>query len=288
MRHLDTEALRVLVAVVDCGGFTAAADRIGRSQASVSLAIARLERGVGRRLLHRTTRKVSLTESGEVLVGYGRRINALEDEALTVIAGDEGEQLVRIGMPDDYLDAVGLPLVNRFTAAYPATRVETLCDFSYRLEAMIDHGEIDLAIITREAGLPKGEFLRSEPLVWYGALEPGAEFATPLPLALFPEWCRARPQILATLDSVGKPWRIAYTSSHFHGVESAVASGLAVTALPRSAASPRLRPIGPAAGLPALPSLELAFLLPEHEQLSARRLANTLRGTFQRSAEAVC
>ncbi len=279
MRHLDTEALRALIAVVDGGSFTAAAEQIGRSQASVSMAVARLEKSLGISLLHRTTRRIALTEAGEVLTSYGRRIRALEDEALATILGPLGKSRVRIGMPDDYLDTLGLPLVNAFAALYPQTHVETLCDFSSRLEAMVSDGQIELAIITREADRPRGELLRSEPMVWYGALDPGAEFQRPLPLALFPEWCRARPRILATLDEAYCPWRIAYTSSHFHGVEAAVASGLAVTALAQSVAPGRLRQINPAAGLPPLPRLELAVLTHERAQLPTRRFAALVRST---------
>ena len=245
MRHLDNDALATLVAVVDCGGFTAAAEKLGKTQAAVSVIIARLEQRIGKRLLDRSRRGVSLTDAGQILISYARRIRALEDEAISAVSGYIAEGRLRLGMPDDYLEVFGTPVIDRFVAANPNVQVEILGDFSYRLETMLESGEIDIAIITRAPAQTRGEFLRTEQQVWCAAA--GAdrpEQQEVLPLAVFPEGCRARPHILKALDQAGRPWRIVYTSTHLLGVQSMVAKGLAVTVLPTSVVLEALAPAG--------------------------------------------
>src|SRR5829696_7622434 len=70
----EVRQLRALLAVVDTGTFTGAADALRVSQASVSRTVAALERSLGARVLHRTTREVSLTPVGARVVGHARRV----------------------------------------------------------------------------------------------------------------------------------------------------------------------------------------------------------------------
>jgi DNA-binding transcriptional LysR family regulator len=281
MRRLDHEGLRAFSAIIDFGGFRSAGIQLNKSQASVSAALAKLEQGLGQKLIERTTRKLSLTSAGHLLLDYARRMQALEEEAIEVVGGGAFGRRIRIGMPDDYLASVGTRVVSRFALSYPRTQVETLCDFSSRLEEMVYAGAIDLAVITREAAKPRGEFLRLEPLAWFGPHEPGPELERELPLALFPEGCRARPHILAALRQAGRPWRVVYSSSHFYGVEAACASGMAVTALPRCTASSRLRELTHVPGLPSLPPVELAVIVPPQSSPAARRLAMAVKWALQ-------
>jgi DNA-binding transcriptional LysR family regulator len=287
MRHLDNDALATFVAVVDCGGFTAAAEKLGKTQAAVSVIIARLEQRIGKRLLDRSRRGVSLTDTGQILISYARRIRALEDEALSAVSGYIAEGRLRLGMPDDYLEVFGAPVIDRFVAANPKVQVEILGDFSYRLETMLESGEIDIAIITRAPAQTRGEFLRTEQQVWCAAAGSGRpERQEVLPLAVFPEGCRARPHILKALDQAGRAWRIVYTSTHLLGVQSMVAKGLAVTVLPTSVVPKDWRRLGTTDGLPPLPPLEIALLMPEAARPAARRLASFLRSTISETASA--
>lgn len=282
MRHLNPEAIATFVAVVDAGGFTGAGRRLGKSQAGVSVTIARFEAQLGCQLFDRSRRELALTTAGEMLLEYARRMVVLEDEALAAIDSRRREGGVTLGMPDDYIEVFGRPLVEHFSA--PGTRfdVETRCDFSQSLEALVRSGEIDLAIITRAAGMETGELLRHEPLVWCGPETERVERSDPLPLALFPErYCRARPLILAALTAAGRPWRVSWTSSHLPSIQSALDAGTAVTALPASVIAPRHRRMGTAEALPALQPLELALLVPVGARVAVRKLAAFLRERFQ-------
>jgi DNA-binding transcriptional LysR family regulator len=84
---LDSDLLRCFVAVADARGFTAAGDLIGLTQSGISVRIRNLEERLGRRLFDRTSRSVSLTEDGEVLLSYARRMVDLNDEAIGRLTG---------------------------------------------------------------------------------------------------------------------------------------------------------------------------------------------------------
>ena len=280
VRHLDTESLGMLIAIVDCGGFTAAAERVGRTQSAVSARIAQLEENLGVRLLERSRRGISLTETGERLVAHARRLLAFESEALSDLMGGTPEGSVRLGMPDDYVDAYFTPTIARFTAAYPRVEISIRCDLSKNLEPEVERGHLDVALFTRDSARPAGELLKREKLLWLAARGHRPERNEPLPLALFPTGCRARPHIAAALEKAGMPWRVACTSSSQGGIHSAVDTGLCVTALPECAAPPEWRRLGTAEGLPPLPDIEVGLLLARAASPAARRLAETLRAAL--------
>ncbi|MCK0196145.1 LysR substrate-binding domain-containing protein [Ancylobacter sp. 6x-1] len=287
MRHLDTESLGMLIAIVDSGGFTAAAERVGRTQSAVSARIAQLEESLGVRLLERSRRGVALTESGERLVAHARRLLAYESEALSDLKGGTPEGSVRLGMPDDYVDAYFTPAIARFAAAYPRIEISIRCDLSKALEPEVERGHIDLALITRDLARPTGELLKREKLIWLAARGHRPERNDPLPLALCPTGCRARPHIAAALDTVGRAWRVACTATSQAGINAAVETGLCVTAMPECAAPPEWRRLGHADGLPPLPDIEVGLVMAPAASAAARRLAETLRAALSDGPAAV-
>jgi DNA-binding transcriptional LysR family regulator len=80
--NLPTELLRTFVTIADLGSFTRAGDKLGRSQPAISLQIKRLEGLLQARLYDRTSRDLVLSSAGKQLVGYARKILALNDEAV--------------------------------------------------------------------------------------------------------------------------------------------------------------------------------------------------------------
>lgn len=281
MRNLDSDALAAFMAVAETGSFTAAAERLGRTQAAVSMAIAKLEERLDLRLFDRAHRRVSLTPTGQRLLGYARRIRAIEDEALAMLLEGQNDSRVRLGMPDDYLTLFGSALMERFVPRHPNVSLDLQYDFSLRLEQMVETRDLDVAIITQSALDPKGEVIRVERQVWCCAPNRTPEKANCLQLALFPDGCRARPHILAALDAVERNWRVVYSSSDVAGIHIAVASSDAITVLPESAVPNNWRRLSEEDGLPTLPLLRLAMVLPQHPRLPVRQLATFLRSEFQ-------
>ncbi len=90
---LELTGLRVFQAIVEAGSFSAAADRLGMAPPMVSKHIARLERTLGARLLHRTSRSMSLTEAGTAFYEQGRQALELLDAAAASVG--QGQQRPR-------------------------------------------------------------------------------------------------------------------------------------------------------------------------------------------------
>jgi DNA-binding transcriptional LysR family regulator len=118
--------LSVLVSVVETGNFARAADALGLSPSGVSRAVSRLEERLGVRLLHRTTRSVTLTDEGERLYAQvGPLLSGIEDAALAA-AGDSQAVRGRLRVSLDAMFArqVIAPQLAAFLTRYPALELE--------------------------------------------------------------------------------------------------------------------------------------------------------------------
>ncbi|WP_336810212.1 LysR family transcriptional regulator [Bosea sp. MMO-172] len=275
--HFDLAALGMLVAVAETGGFTAASARLGRTQSAISVRIQDLENQLGHKLLERSRRGVTPTDAGERLIAHARRLLAVEREALADLAGETPTGRLRIGVPDDYMDAYLRPLIARFAVEHPKVELEVHCDLSKRIEPALKAGELDLAVVSQDPSRPMGEVLRREPMIWVAARGHRPELQETLPLALFSEGCRARSRILGALNSAGKAHRLVFSCSHTSGVLSAVEGGFCVTAITESAVPPSLRRLGAAEGLPPLFELTVGLIMAPRPGLAAQRFADALR-----------
>src|SRR6476660_2080969 len=145
----DTVLLGTFAAICDAGSFTKAAREVNLTQSAVSLHVKRLEDQVGSRLIMRNTRGVRLTEQGEILLSYARRILALYKEAEHRLSRDIGG-LVRIGAAE-YFDLHTLSaLLGQFSARYPAVRLQIELGIGPDISALLDEGELDLVIVSNE------------------------------------------------------------------------------------------------------------------------------------------
>ncbi|VVE25924.1 LysR family transcriptional regulator [Pandoraea terrigena] len=137
--------LNAFIAVVETGGFSAAARKTGQSQSAVSKAVGALERRLGVALLHRSTRKVTLTDQGQ---RYLDRIKPLVDEIqvadseLTSSTLDVSG-LVRIAAPSTFGRLHVLPLIPELLSHHPGLRVDLVLSDAVR--DMVED-RIDLAI----------------------------------------------------------------------------------------------------------------------------------------------
>ena len=118
--------IAVFVQVVHAGSFTAAAEQLNMSKAVVSKYVTRLEGQLGARLLHRTTRRLTLTEAGETL--YAKSAGALAElaQAQQDVAHLTGAPRghLRVTAPTYFGIAILAPLLKDFAAQYPEVRLE--------------------------------------------------------------------------------------------------------------------------------------------------------------------
>jgi DNA-binding transcriptional LysR family regulator len=121
-------AARVFVEVLERGSQTAAAEALDLSRAMVSRYLAELERWVGARLLHRTTRRLSLTGAGEQLLGQCRELLALAEAMQGVSQGRDPTPRgnLRVACSQSFAQAWLVHALDEFTRLYPQVSVELL------------------------------------------------------------------------------------------------------------------------------------------------------------------
>ncbi|WP_024508701.1 LysR substrate-binding domain-containing protein [Bradyrhizobium sp. ARR65] len=229
--NLDMDVLRTLVTAQELGSFNRAADHIGRSQSAVSQQIRKIEEQVGEPLFHKQGRRLVLTDAGEVVLAYARRILDLNDEAVAAIRGRAIDGQVRFGLPADFAET-WLPMaLGRFKRAHPAVRIEAVVDRNRRLLERLDNGELDLVLAIGNGTRSDAHVLAPLPLAWIGPAvsKPVWVRGEPIPLAMYEPPCFFRQRALAALDKAALPWRIAFTSPSLHGLWAAVEAGLGIT-----------------------------------------------------------
>jgi DNA-binding transcriptional LysR family regulator len=145
---LDIDQLRTFMAIADTGSFTRAADVVFKTQSAVSMQMKRLEERIGKSLFERDGRASRLTEDGERLLDYARRIVKLNLEAVSAFATAELTGRVRLGVPDDYADRYLPEILARFSRSNPRAEVTVICEPSSMLAERIQANELDIAIIT--------------------------------------------------------------------------------------------------------------------------------------------
>jgi DNA-binding transcriptional LysR family regulator len=273
---MDIELLRSFVSVVDAGGFTRAGERVHRTQSTVSQQIKRLEDMLGRPLLARNGKQATLTEEGERLISYARRILALEQEARDVVARPVVDGVVRLGIPEDFA-AYRLPeLLYDFKRARPSLRLDVRCGLSATLQRALDAGELDLALLKREAGQPGAIATWPERLQWVTSREHPVDLdQDPVPLAVAEQGCLYRNQMIHALDAAGRAWHVAYTSPNLHGIQAAVSAGLGVSILSDLAVLPEHRIITNDKLRPIIKT-ELALVAVDSASPAVLRLADLL------------
>lgn len=257
---LDNDLLHTFVAITDTGSFTRAAQRVHRTTSAVSMQVKRLEETLGRTLFLREGRSVSLTPDGEALLGFGRRMLRINDEAVSRFLAPLIDGRVRFGAPDDFGTRFLPNILARFAATHPMVEVDVVLAPSLRLTAELDAGELDLTLVTAgssDTRTESGIVVYSEPLVWAGLKGGRAQEEEPIRLALSSQGCAWRSTALAALDTAGTPYRIAYNSEHCQGQLAAILADLAIAPLPQSLVTPPYARVDARYGLPPLGSYQI-------------------------------
>ncbi len=143
--------MRAFVTVVEDGGFSAAARRIGVSKALISKQVGDLEESLGVRLLHRTTRRVTPTSSGQAYYEQSRLLLAEFDEleaAMRFASANPGGDL-HVAAPVTFAEMHLMPVVSQYSARYPDVTLKL--DLTDRFVDLVEE-RIDVAIRIGELG----------------------------------------------------------------------------------------------------------------------------------------
>lgn len=274
---LDLELLRSFVSVVDAGGFTRASERVHRTQSTVSQQIKRLEDDFGRVLLNRNGRTVTPTEDGERLLSYARRILSLAEEARDVLARPSSEGAVRLGIPEDFAAYRLTKLLAKFARSRPGLRLDVRADQSKYLRRDLERGEIDLALLKRDAGEKGGIAVWPERVHWITSrANPIDTKVHSVPLIFFPSGCLYRARAIHAIEAAGRAWHMAYTSSSLSGIQAAVAAGLGLSILPDIAIQNDHRVLTAKDGFAPIDKTEVALVAAPDASPATLRLADRL------------
>jgi len=148
--------MQVFTTVVDTGSFAGAADSMALSKQTVSKRVGELEKRLGVRLLHRTTRRLSITSEGEIFLARCRALLAGVDEAEAELAAHHGAASgrLKVNVPMTFGLSHLAPLWGRFTAENPDVMLEvTLTD---HVVDLVDEG-FDMAV--RIARIPSSSLV---------------------------------------------------------------------------------------------------------------------------------
>lgn len=187
------QEMRVFVSVVEAGSFVAAADALNMSKAAVSRYVSELEMRLGARLLHRTTRRLSLSDEGEVFLARCRDILSSIEESESEISmrASSASGRLKVSVPVSFGLKHLAPLWNDFLAAHPRLTLDV--QLADRVVDLVDEG-FDLAV--RIARLPDSSLISRQIA------------ATRLVMCASPEYLRQRgtprhPDELVAHDVIG-------------------------------------------------------------------------------------
>lgn len=210
LEGLTLQQLRYFNAVATGETFADAAALIGISQSALSQGIARLEQVTGTRLLERAGRRRRITDAGELVAEYARRVLGESETLVTQLderrRGRSGR--LRVGM----IDAAALYLFTKAIAGFrhesPDVELSIAVDGSAELEQRLADFRDDIVIVVGPAGRGVTTHLITEPMHLYGPNDAGEDFA------LYPAGSRTRAAIDRGLAAAGLTPRVIAESGN--------------------------------------------------------------------------
>ena len=290
--------LTALVAVAEHRSFRKAADELGVSRSSLSHAIAALERNLGARLLHRTTRSVAPTEAGERLLRRLTPVLRDLDQAIDGVADDGGHPsgTLRINGGEEAMRQLLRLVVPGFLKRYPHVSLDLVTDG--RLIDIVEHG-FDAGLRLAEAvpqdmiAVPLSEDFRFLAVAAPSYLAKAGRLLTPddlrhhqcirqrLPSGKLYRWEFEKLGQEIAIDVTG-----AMTLDHTMLMIEAAAAGIGIAYVPETAARPWLQAARLIALLedwsPPVGGLRLYYSGHRHVPASLRAFIDVMKGAGNR------
>jgi DNA-binding transcriptional LysR family regulator len=167
-----------------------------------------------------------LTASGDVLLGYSRRLLILHDEALVSVKGGIFSGPVRFGTVQDFAETFLTGILARFSELHPDSHVYARVAGTAELQTLLECGQLDVLVGFSATDDPAT--VRTAPMRWYGDV--ALLDRRPLPLAVLEKPRRFREAAINSFDARDIPWRIAVETPNLSTRRSAVEAGLGITA----------------------------------------------------------
>jgi len=244
-------AIPVFVAVIENGGFSAAARTLGISKSAVSKRITQLERHLGVRLLHRTTRKLSLTEAGERYFEHAAQALTAAGQAEDAVTELQGEPQgkLKISSPMSFGRLHVAPLIPKLMRRYPKLQIDLVMDD--RKVDLVAEG-YDLSI--RGGILPDSTLIARKLAPLHQVLCASPEYIERHGLPSTPEELTGHNCVLFSLSSDANKWTLidadgsqsvlvsgSYQVNNSEAILEALRQGIGIGRLPTFVAGPDLK-----------------------------------------------
>jgi DNA-binding transcriptional LysR family regulator len=265
----DLDLLRTFVTVLESAGFTKASKRLHLTQSGITLKIKRLEEQLNCRLFRRTAKPLELSDEGEIVLGYARRLLDLNEEMVRRVGGLKKEKPLRLGVVDHF-GPEQLPVwLARFKETVPNVKIVSDIGLTHDLLRDLEDDKFDL-VIASSGYTAMGEYelapsiqethLQKETMLWVRAknskIDPNIDT---LPLVMFGPKCRFRPITLEALQKAGRAYEIVFVGGNLNSVQAAVSADLGLSVLSPLSLAHGIEVLGRDSGLPKLPSADLAI-----------------------------
>jgi len=236
---MNTQDLKIFEAVAAHGNFTRAAEAMFTVQSNVTARIKNLEDEFGAELFTRTTRKVELTQAGETLMQYCKKICHLLDEAKSSILS--AEQVIgnlKIGCIETTMALKAPELLNQFGDSYPGVDLEFKSAMRGSLINEVLNYKLDAAFVSAPVNTPELDqiHIKEEQLV---ILAPANRKRLqdvindqPVKIVVFDQGCVFRSRLEAWLSAKGITQYKAIVLNSIEGIINFVESGLGISILP--------------------------------------------------------
>jgi DNA-binding transcriptional LysR family regulator len=257
MTNIPTELLRTFVAVVDMRSFTRAAQSLGITQPAVSAQVKRLQQLLGGDLLDKSAPGVLLTPMGVSVLGSARRMLAINDHILNLVAAPPAEpHTIRVGVPASFVGETFWRTLARSREMRPDVHFHVKSSSSDMLMREVRQGELDVAVgLSGPDPHSDARFHWTEDMVWVRAAGTRLDPDGPVPLVSHGDKCIAYRQVADALERAGRAYSLSFTETSVTGLKAAVNAGLGVMALPRCVSDGADLAIWHDAPLPPLPAI---------------------------------
>jgi DNA-binding transcriptional LysR family regulator len=234
MTNIPTDLLRTFVAVVDFRSFTKAAISLGVTQPAVSAQIKRLQYLLGDDIFDRSTPGVSLTQHGEIILNYARRLLSLNDQIVHLgSTGSLPELIIRVGTPSDFVASLLPSMLTGFRERWPDVRFSVHTDFFDSLARQLRAGEIDVLVGLSIAQPHDALHCVPREIVWAHGKNTHLNLDGPVPLVSYGTPCMYHRLVTRTLKPAGLDWEDVFIGPSLNSLMNAVAAGLGVMAINR-------------------------------------------------------
>lgn len=274
---IEVRLLRSFVAIYERGSLSRAADRLGCTQAAMSMRLKMLETEIGGLLFMRQHHRLEPTSKGSELYAKALSVLAAYDEMLSATRSGTPRQKVRIGVPDDYALSIFVPVMATMRHDIKDMEIELVCDLSANLVAALQRQDVDLALVTLASRPSSARTSTEARLNWVSHPSFEIQDTETVALAAYPEGCVFRRAMIAALELKHRQWRVAVQSQSHAGIVAAVHAGLAVTSMAAGTAPHGLLERAHTETLPALEPVPI-YLMGQGTKASsaARRIEDKI------------